>query len=118
MTAAKRLEARPALRRRVILLIGQAGDSGSSATLKDVLGELEWNDIAVFSLAMPQVGADLIGSTVRVRGMNAPDVGFIGSADLGRLIPEIFRGVKAAAGRDPVSLMASEMGGGGFRFGS
>jgi VWFA-related protein len=111
LAAATELKGTAAERRRVILLIAQAGDADSAASARDVLRELEENDITVYSLAMPAVGKDLIQSSIFLRGVSYPDVGFIGGVDLGKLVPEIYRGVKAKERRDAVSVMTGEMGG-------
>jgi VWFA-related protein len=115
IAAAKQLEAVSINHRGVILLIGQSGDVGSIAQLRDVLRELELNNIVLYSLVMPRVGKDLIQNTVSIRSTNGAfgraDTGIMGTVDLGKLIPEIFRGEKAASGQDEVTLLTSEMGG-------
>lgn len=94
-------------RRRVLLLIAQAGDAGSKANLRDVMNEVERRNITVYCLTMPRVGRDLLGS-VRVSGLSSQgsrDTGFVVSADLTKLVPEIYRGSKTAAGEDAVTLL-------------
>lgn len=97
----------PAGLRRVLLLIAQAGDSGSKAALRDVITEVERKNITVYCLKMPRAGKDLLGS-IRVSGLSSQgsrDTGFIVSADLITLVPEIYRGSKTAAGEDAVTLL-------------
>jgi hypothetical protein len=84
--AAKQLEAVPARRRRVIVLVAQSGDVGSAAQLRDVLEELELNNIAVFSLVMPRAGKDLIQHTISLRSVN----GALGTSDTGSWHPWIW----------------------------
>jgi len=98
----------PAERRRVLLLIAQSGDYGSSAQLRDVLRDLELNNIAVYGMTMPRVGKDLLGS-IRVSGAPQEGGGVVVSADLMKLVPEIYRGAKSGA--DPLSTMTDYLGG-------
>ncbi|HWD98881.1 MAG TPA: hypothetical protein VG345_07580, partial [Bryobacteraceae bacterium] len=39
------------------------------------------------------------------------DTGIMGTVDLAKLVPEIYRNADAAAGRDAVSILAAETGG-------
>jgi VWFA-related protein len=115
LVAAKQLAAVSPDRRRVILLIAQSGDVGSRAQLRDVLRELELNNIVLYSLVMPRVGKDLIKNTISIGSTNGAfgrsDTGIMGTIDLGKLIPEIFRGEKATSGQDEVTVLTGEMGG-------
>ena len=54
------LRGRPPNRRRILLLIAQSGDTGSSATLREALAETERNDVRVFALVMPRLGKVLV----------------------------------------------------------
>jgi hypothetical protein len=98
----------PAERRRVLLLVAQSGDYGSSAQLRDVLRDLEVNNIVVYSMTMPRLGKDLLGS-FRVSGAPQEGGGVVVSADLTKLVPEIYRGAKSGA--DEVSTMTDCLGG-------
>jgi VWFA-related protein len=118
LSAAQGLAVRPTARRRVILLITQARDMGSTAKLNEVLTALEVNNITVYSLAITGNGRELMRNTVSLRGNNAPDVGFTGGLDLLTLIPEIYRDVKAAAGKDAVTISTVETGGRRMPFGN
>ncbi|MCU1328694.1 MAG: hypothetical protein JWN34_4064 [Bryobacterales bacterium] len=115
LAAAKLLAAVPLNRRRVILLIGQSGDVGSTAPLRDVLRQLERDNVVLHSLVMPRVGKDLIKNTVSIGSTNGAfgrsDTGIMGSVDLGKLIPEILRGEKTASGQDAVTVLTWELGG-------
>jgi hypothetical protein len=114
-SAAKQLKQVSAERRRVILLIAQSGDTGSASSLREVLRELEVNNIAVYSLVMPRVGKDLVEKTISVKdaksAFHTNDVGFVASMDLAKLIPEIYRAEKTAAGQDDLTVLTSETGG-------
>ncbi len=101
--------------RRVILLIGQSSDYGSATRVRDVIEKLEKNNIVLYSLAMPQAGRDLMGSTIAIKspdGVFAPhDTGIMMSLDLGKLVPEIYRSDKTASGKDCVTVLTAETGG-------
>jgi VWFA-related protein len=108
--AAKQLEETSAQHRRVILLIAQAGDSGSSSELRSILADLERNNISLHSLIMPRVGKNLIHDTISAQGI-PHDSGFKTTLDLGKLVPEIARGSKALSGQDEITVLTTETGG-------
>ncbi len=112
LLAANSLAALPAPFRRVILLFSQPGDSGSTASLGDVLEAVERNNIVVYSLEMPRFGKDVAGKTIRIgstKGVVAGnDTGIMGSVDLGKLVTEVRRGSKIA---DAPDLLSAETGG-------
>jgi VWFA-related protein len=118
--ATKQLEQVSAARRRIILLIAQSGDVGSASSLRDVLRQLELNNITVYSLIMPRIGSELIGKSFSLQGakqaFHRDDAGFVAGVDLGKLIPEIYRSEKAVSGADEISLITSELGGRIFSF--
>ncbi|HKD05380.1 MAG TPA: hypothetical protein VKB79_05700 [Bryobacteraceae bacterium] len=64
---------------------------------------------------MPQVGRDLIGSTVAVKSPDgvfaAHDTGIMVSLDLAKLVPEIYRSNKAASRKDCATILSAETGG-------
>jgi VWFA-related protein len=115
VSAAKQLEHVSPARRRVVLLIAESGDRGSESSLRDALRELEWNNIAVCSLVMPRIGGDLVRKTISIKDTKSvfhrDDIGFVGSVDLGKLIPEIYRAGRAAAGQDELAILTGESGG-------
>jgi VWFA-related protein len=115
MAAAKELEHAPPDRRRVILLIAQAGDIGSETMPRDVLSELELNNVVVYGLVMPRAGSALIGRTVSLQDaksyFHSGDIGIVGGLDLGKLVPEIYRAQKAASRKDALSIATAESGG-------
>jgi len=109
----------PPNRRRILLLIAQAGDAGSSATLREALAETERNDVRVFALVMPRLGKVLISEGMWIgnpdslskHGRPSARGGIAGSIDLGRIVPEIYRGAKTLSGRDAVTVLTSYTGG-------
>jgi VWFA-related protein len=113
--AASQLAMLPASFRRVILLVAQPGDIGSSARLPEVLRKIEVNNIIVYSLAMPHIGKDLTRKTIAIgspRGkFGANDTGIMGTVEMSKLVPEIYRDADAAASRDAVSILTAETGG-------
>jgi VWFA-related protein len=120
MAAGRELEQEPPQRRRVILLIAQAADIGSKTSLRDVIRELELNNIVVYSLVMPRIGSALISKTVSLQDaksyLHSNDIGIVGGLNLGELIPEIYRAKKTAARKDALSIVTAEMGGGQLPF--
>lgn len=113
--AATQLEAAASDRRKVILIIAQPSDVGSSARLSDVLARTERDNITVYQLVMPLVGLDLMEKTVaitKIHGVALGDgTGIMGSIDLSGLVPEIMRGKRTASGQDDLVVLASELGG-------
>lgn len=113
--AAMELGRVPVQRHRVILLIGQAQDIGSTSSLSGVLELLETENIAVYSVVMPRAGKDLVQRSISVEDAKTAfkrnDTGFVGKIDLGVLVPEIFRAARASAGTDDLTLVTSELGG-------
>jgi hypothetical protein len=107
-SAVAELRRETAERRRVLLLIAQPGDYGSTAKLRDVLRNLELNNITVYSMTMPRVGKDLLGS-IRISGAPQEGGGVVVSADLMKLVPEIYRSGKSGA--DAVSTITDYLGG-------
>jgi VWFA-related protein len=115
LLAANSLAGLPPAFRRVILLISQPGDIGSSAGLAEALGVIERKNIVVYSLEMPRFGKELAKKTIRIGGVDGvfagKDTGIMGSVDLGKLVTEIQRGSKAGALQDAPALLAAETGG-------
>ena len=115
LLAAESLAGLPPAFRRVILLISQPGDIGSSAGPGEVLALIERNNIVVCSLEMPRFGKDLAKKTIRIGGVDGVFAGkgtaIMGSVDLGKLVTEIQRGSKAGELQDAPALLAAETGG-------
>jgi VWFA-related protein len=113
--AASQLEAVPPERRRIILIIGQPADVGSSTHLADILARTEKSNIAVYQLAMPLVGLDLMEKTIAVTKIHGVALGngtgIMGSVDLTNLVPEIMRGEKTSSGQEDLVILTRELGG-------
>lgn len=113
--AASQLEAAAPERRKVILIIAQPSDVGSTAPLSDVLARMERDDITIYQLVMPLVGLDLMEKTVAITKINGVALGngtgIMGSVDLSTLVPEIMRGKRTASGQDDLVILASDLGG-------
>jgi len=103
------LASRPARRRKLLLMITQAGDSGGSARLGDVLAAAERAGVRVFALTIPQFGSSAVEDSLRISG--TPSGGGMGTLDLMNLIPAIQRGAKAVTGDDAISLLTQYTGG-------
>jgi hypothetical protein len=86
--------------------------SAADFELRDVLRDLELNNIAVYSMTMPRVGKDLLGG-IRLSGAPQEGGGVVVSADLMKLVPEIYRGAKSGpkSGEDALSTMTVYLGG-------
>jgi len=115
LLAANSLTALPPAFRRVILLISQPGDIGSSAGPGEALAAIERNNIVVYSLEMPRFGKELAKKTIRIGGVDGvfagKDTGIMGRVDLGKLVTGIQRGSKAGVVQDAPDLLSAETGG-------
>ncbi len=113
--AAGDLEQMAAPFRRVILLIAQSSDIASTAKLPEVLSRLERANITLYNVAMPRAGRQLAGKSVRIDSPKgafaASDSGIMGTADLARIVPDIYRDARTLRHDDPVSVMVAETGG-------
>ena len=120
MMALRQLSPLPGARRRVILLISQAGDSGSTSRLDDALMKMEPGNTILYSLVMPRIGKDLPRDTLSasdMKGVNHADAahpndtGVMASVDLTKLVPEILRGGRSVIRQDAVSILTGASGG-------
>ena len=115
LNAVTQLENTAAGRRRVILLIAQSSDVGSSSHLSELLTKTEMGNITVYQLVMPIVGRDFIHDSFSLGTVHdAPlgnGTGIEGGVDLTRVVPEIFRAEKRVAGQDEMMILTSELGG-------
>jgi VWFA-related protein len=91
--AIEMLASRPARRRRLLLMITQAGDAGSASGFMDVLRAAEHANVRVFALTIQSNGK--------------PESAAL---DLMHLIPEIEQG-KSVTGDDAVSILTQYTGG-------
>jgi VWFA-related protein len=113
------LKARPVQRRRVLLLVTQSSDAGSSGTLREALLEAELHEIRVYALLIPRVGKALVHDTLSIvnpdslshHGRPGGLGGIAGNLELSKLVPEIYRGRKTASGQDAITVLTSYTGG-------
>jgi VWFA-related protein len=85
--AAALLAERPAVRRRVLVLIGQATDSGSESDAVTLRREIDRDDITVFTLTLPVLGKNFVSDTFSLGGVSfAERGGFRAGTDLGKLV--------------------------------
>ena len=64
MEAIRMLRRRPVDRRRVLLIIAEKRDKGSSARLREALTEAEFANVAIFSLDISSLAATLTGTAI------------------------------------------------------
>ena len=113
------LKARPIQRRRVLLLVTQSSDAGSSGTLREALLEAELHDIRIYALLIRRVGKALVHDTLSIvnpdslshHGRPGGRGGIAGNLELAKLVPEIYRGRKTASGQDAITVLTSYTGG-------
>jgi VWFA-related protein len=114
MRAISLLKERPASRSRVLLFVGQPMDNGSESKLDALKEAAERENVAVFSLTLPEFGKAFVSDTFSLQG--APGGGFTAGADLGKLISALNRSGKAKEGTDPFSVLTAATGGTQFHF--
>ena len=113
------LKARPIQHRRILLLVTQSSDAGSSGTLREALSEAELHDIRIYALLIPRVGKALVHDTLSIvnpdslshHGRPGSRGGIAGNLELAKLVPEIYRGRKTASGQDAITVLTSYTGG-------
>ncbi len=107
------LKERPSSFSKILLLIGQPYDSGSSTKLSSLLEAAEREGVSVFSLTLPMFGKNFISDTFSLKGL--PDQfyegGYIASVELTKMGPAMKRSAKTKNSRDPFSLLTAQTGG-------
>ena len=113
MRALTLLSARPRLRTRVLVFIGQPMDSGSESTLAALRDRVEKENVTVYALALPELGKTFVSDTFSLQGLSsrADRGGFKAGADLGKLVPVLNRTANAANSADPFSVLTGATGG-------
>jgi VWFA-related protein len=111
MRSMRLLSERPASRSRILLIIGQPFDSGSSATLADLAETAEREGVSVFTLALPMFGKKFISDTLSLRGLTSQKGGFMASVELTKLGPALKHRIKQNSRADPFSLLTGHTGG-------
>ncbi len=113
MEAIRLLAARPAARSRILLIIGQPYDSGSSGKLSSLVDAIAREGVSVFTLTLPMFGKNFISDTFSLQGL--PDDfwkgGYVASVELTKMGPALKRSAKAKTSRDPFSLLSAQTGG-------
>jgi VWFA-related protein len=66
------LKAEPTTRRRILLILGESQDSGSTANLGQIVRDAAQANIAIYSVGPSSVAADLRGSNKGVPALNLP----------------------------------------------
>lgn len=66
------LKAEPTTRRRILLILGESQDSGSSANLGQIVREAGNANIAIYAVGPSSIAADLRGSNKGVTALNLP----------------------------------------------
>lgn len=93
---------RPARRRRLLLMITQAGEGESSPRVREALAAAEAADVRIYALTIP-----------RARGPMFSDEppGPAATVELMNLIPAIFHGSKKVTGDDAIAILTGYTGG-------
>lgn len=106
------LASRPRSRSRVLLFIGQPADSGSESTLASLREQAEKENVAIYALALPEIGKAFVSDTFSLQGLTrAERGGFRAGADLGKLISALDRSTNTEMGADPFTILTSATGG-------
>jgi VWFA-related protein len=107
------LRSRPPSRNRVLLFIGQAADRGSESQLDDLQRAAERENVTIYALALPQIGAAFVTDTFSLRGLSSrlDRGGFRADVNLVRLIPVLTSAAAAVQASDPFSLLTAATGG-------
>ncbi len=113
MRALALLAARPALRARILIFIGQPMDSGSESALASLVEGAEKENVAVYALTLPEAGKAFISDTFSLQGLSskADRGGFKAGVDAAKLASVVERSASAAAGADPFSILTAATGG-------
>ncbi|MGA8025800.1 MAG: VWA domain-containing protein [Bryobacteraceae bacterium] len=107
------LKQRPVARTRVLLLIGQPMDNGSTAKPAELEEQAERENVSIYALALPEFGKKFLSDTFGLQGLGSQwyKGGYEARVELTKLIPALRRGGKVAAGSDPFSLLTAATGG-------
>jgi VWFA-related protein len=105
------LKSQPASRARVLLLIGQSYDKGSSETLAKVKRDATAENVQIYALVLPLAGKKFVADTFHFPSMASQGGGLGVGVELTSLIPTLLRGAKSSQGADPFSELAIATGG-------
>ena len=111
------LASRPRTRARVLLFIGQPIDSGSESKLAALQEAAEKENVAVYSLTLPEAGKDFVSDTFSLQGVSfAEKGGFRAGIDLATLMSVLNRSANTETATDPFSSLTAATGGTQIRF--
>ena len=96
-------------RRRALLFIGQARDTGSAAGLSELKKSAAEANVTVYCLTLPIAGKRFVAATLSLHSVLGGGVG--ASVDLMKAIPALRQGQRQAAGADAFSVLAKATGG-------
>jgi hypothetical protein len=106
------LAGRPRTRARVLLFIGQPMDSGSESKLAILQEAAEKENVAVYSLTLPEAGKDFVSDTFSLQGVSfAEKGGFRAGIDLATLMSVLNRSANTETATDPFSSLTAATGG-------
>lgn len=107
------LKERPPSRARILILIGQPMDDGSSYLLETLKERATAANIAIYTLTLPVFGKAFVSDNFTLEGPTsaAERGGFKASVDLGKLISVLSRKARAEDQTDPFSLLSTATGG-------
>ncbi len=105
------LKAEPVGRARVLLLIGQTYDKGSTETLTKVIRDATAENIQIYALVLPLAGKKFVADTFHFPSMASQGGGVAAGVELTSLIPTLSRAAKSNQGTDPFSQLTIATGG-------
>ena len=100
-------------RSRVLLLIGQPGDSGSHASLEELRDAAERENVTIFAFALPQFDRAFVEDTFSLQGPSSKQErgGYRADLNLSRLIPALAGSSQAEMKSDPFAMLTHATGG-------
>ncbi len=118
MEAIALLGQRPASRSKVLLIIGQQFDKGSSNDLAGVLTSAEQENVSVYALVFPMFGKNFISDTFTLQGLGSQGTkgGYIATVEVTEMGPALKRSTRSVAGADPLSIATAQTGGMSIHF--
>ena len=109
--AIQMLRTEPAGRARVLILIGQPYDKGSTATPATVTTHAAAENIQIFGLVLPLAGKKFVADTFHFPSMASQGGGLAAGVELTSLIPTLSHIAKSKGGIDPLSRLVATTGG-------
>lgn len=109
--AIQMLKTEPAGRARVLFLIGQPYDRGSTERLATVITDAAAENVQVYALVLPLAGKRFVADTFHFPNMVSQRGGLGVGVELTSLIPTLSRESKSAHASDPFSQLSRATGG-------